>query len=338
MRSTWTKLLAVLLGLMLVAAACGDSDDDDAETEATTAEATEDTEAPTEDTEAPDEEAATGVLEFVPLDVGGPITQEALANGDIDVALLFTTEPNIAANGWVLLDDDLGLQQIENLIPAIRTDVVTPEIEAVLNAIAGPLTTAELTELNRQSQQDLIDSDEIAATWLEAQGLIPWSGDPVDGSIRIGSTNFYEQEILAELYAQSLESAGATVTRQFQLGTREVVAPALESGEIDLTPEYIGSYSNFLGAESVPSDADEAAAQLSDLLADRGVTVLDPAPAEDRNGIVVTQETADQYGLVNTSDLAGVPDVLTFGGPPECPERDFCLIGLTDVYGLTFQE
>ncbi|MEM8902182.1 MAG: glycine betaine ABC transporter substrate-binding protein [Actinomycetota bacterium] len=328
MRPTWTKLLALLLGLTLVAAACGDSDSDDGD-------------ADTEATEAAGDDggdADTGVLEFRALDAGGPITKEALSAGDIDVALLFTSDADIAVNGWVLLDDDQGLQQIENLTPAIRTEVLTPEIETVLDAVSAPLTTAELTELNRQSTQDLIDADEIAATWLESQGIIPWAGDPVDGSIRVGSTNFFEQEIVAELYAGALESAGMTVSRTFQLGAREVVAPALESGEIDLYPEYLGTYSVFAGAESVPSDAAEAADQLRGLLEDRGVTVLTPAPAEDRNGLVVTQETADTYGLSATSDLAGVTDVLTFGGPPECPDRDFCLIGLTEVYGLTFQE
>jgi osmoprotectant transport system substrate-binding protein len=121
------------------------------------------------------------------------------------------------------------------------------------------------------------------------------------------------------------------------MGAREVVAPALTSGEIDLYPEYIGTYTIFNDAEAtVPADAAEAAAQLRTIIEGAGVTVLDPAPAEDRNGIVVTADTAQEYGLSVTSDLAGVGDVFVFGGPPECPEREFCLIGLTETYGLTF--
>lgn len=279
----------------------------------------------------------TGILEFVPLDAGGPITKQALADGDIDVALLFTSDADIAANGWVLLDDDQGLQQIENLIPAIRTDAASPEVAAVLNAVSAPLTTAELTELNRQVTQDLLDPDEVAATWLADNGIVPWAGDPVEASLNVGSTNFFEQEIVAELYAQALESAGADISRTFQMGAREVVAPALSSGDIDLYPEYIGTYTVFNDSEAtVPADAAEAATQLRALIEGDGLTVLDPAPAEDRNGIVVTAETAQAYGLSVTSDLAGVPDVLVFGGPPECPEREFCLIGLTETYGLTF--
>ena len=339
-------LLAVLMAVGLIAAGCGDSDDDDAATATSAAPET----SGSETSAAPETTAGgasttvaaggeTGVFEFRPLDVGGALTKEALSAGDIDVALLFTSDADIAINDWVLLEDDQGLQQIENLTPAIRTEAVTPEIEALLNAVSEPLTTAELTELNRQVTQDLMEPADVAGAWLEAQGLLPWSGDPVDGSLTVGSTNFFEQEIVAELYSLALESAGATIERQFQLGAREIVAPALEAGEIDLYPEYLGSYTLFVdGTATVPSDPQAAAEQLRELLADRGVTVLEPAPAEDRNGLVVTRETADQFGLVTTSDLASVPEVLVLGGPPECPERDFCMIGLTDVYGLTFQQ
>jgi osmoprotectant transport system substrate-binding protein len=346
-------LLAVLAAIGLVAAGCGDSDDDGATATTIapgTSAAPETTAGGAETTAAPETTAGgtgttaaaggeTGVFEFRPLDVGGALTKEALSAGDIDVALLFTSDADIAVNDWVLLEDDQGLQQIENVTPAIRTEVVTPEIEAVLNAVSAPLTTAELTELNRQVTQDLLEPADVAGTWLEAQGLVPWSGDPVEGSLTVGSTNFFEQEIVAEMYSQALESAGASIDRQFQLGAREIVAPALESGDIDLTPEYLGSYTLFVdGTATVPPDPQAAAEQLRELLADRGVTVLEPAPAEDRNGLVVTRETADQFGLVTTTDLASVPEVLVLGGPPECPERDFCMIGLTEVYGLTFRQ
>ncbi len=310
--NSWKLFVALLVALSLIAAACGDDDDEG--------------------------DGAGGVLEFRPLDAGGSLTKEALSAGDIDVALLFTSDADIATNGWVLLDDDKGLQQIENLTPAIRQDANSAEIEAILDAIAAPLTTAELTELNRQVTQDLRDADDVAGEWLEKQGITPWSGDAVDDSLTVGSTNFFEQEIVAELYSLALESAGATIDRQFQLGARDVVGPALESGEIDLYPEYLGTYTLFVDGEaSVPSDPAAAATQLNELLADRGIEVLTPAPAEDRNGLVVTQETADTYSLSTTSDLANVEDTLSFGGPPECPERDFCAIGLAEVYGLTIE-
>lgn len=345
-KNRWKLIGAVLLAFALLAASCGDDDSsdtsddtaDDTTDETTTTAAGDDTGDDSGDDTAGDGGEATGVLEFRPLDAGGALTVEALSSGDIDVALLFTTDSSIATNGWVLLEDDMGLQQIENLAPVIRSDANTPEVEAVLDAVSAPLTTAELTELNRQVNEDLREPADVAADWLEAQGITPWDGDTTDASLAVGSTNFFEQEIVAELYAIALESAGATIDRKFQLGAREVVAPAIESGEIDLYPEYLGSYTIYVDdTATVPSDAAAAVEQLNELVADLGLVVLTAAPAEDRNGLVVTQETADQYGLVVTSDLADVPDVLQFGGPPECPEREFCAIGLTEVYGLTIE-
>ncbi len=345
LRKTLIRLIAGLFALALIAAACGDDDDGGDEGESTTTadadEMAEDEGDGEDDSMAEDEgqgEHSGVVNEFRPLDAGGTITKQALLAGDVDVALLFTSDADIAVNDWVLLEDDKKLQQIENLIPAIRTDATSEAIEAALNTVSAPLTTEELTELNRQNSVDGVPPDEIATTWLEGQGLLPYEGDAVDGDIVIGSTDFAETEIVAEIYAAVLEDAGASVERKFQLGSREVVAPALESGEIDLTPEYISSLAAFHDdTAEVPSDPAEAAEMLRGLLEDKGVTVLDPAPAEDRNGLVVTAETAETWGVSTTSELASLEEPFVLGGPPECPERPFCLIGLTEVYGLVFE-
>jgi osmoprotectant transport system substrate-binding protein len=282
--------------------------------------------------------ATGGVLTFKPLDAGGKLTKDALTKGDIQLGLIFTSDADIAVNKWVLLDDDMKLQQIENLTPAIRTSVKTDAIAKALNAVSKPLTTAELTELNRQQSQDKKDSDAIAKAWLTTQKLLPYTGDKVTGTVKVGSTNFGEQEIVAEMYAQVLESAGAKVERKFKLGSREVVEPALEKGDIDVYPEYLGTYTLFLDKNAtVLSDPVKAVAALNKLANPKGVSLLDPAPAEDRNGFVVTKATADKYKLVKMSDLKTVTDTLTFGGPPECLQRDFCAIGLTKTYGLTIK-
>src|SRR3990170_4022695 len=161
-------------------------------------------------------------------------------------------------------------------------------------------------------------------------------------TIVVGSTNFTEQEILGEIYAQALEAEGFPIERRFQLGSREVVEQAIESGDIGLYAEYLATVLTFLSKPDQPSadlrDVEAAHAELGTRFADRGVTVLDYAPAVDANAIVVTRATADRLGLVTTSDLAPHGAELSFGGPPECPERDFCLIGLKDVYGLEFKE
>ena len=155
-------------------------------------------------------------------------------------------------------------------------------------------------------------------------------------TITVGSANFSENALVAEIYAQVLEGEGYSVDRNLNVGARAVYAVALESGELDLVPEYVGTALSFLGG-SPTSDSDATAKELRDAWAGAGIAVLDPAEAQDKNGIVVRQDTADALGLSKISDLADHTD-LVFGGPPECPEREFCLIGLTDVYGLSFAE
>jgi osmoprotectant transport system substrate-binding protein len=159
----------------------------------------------------------------------------------------------------------------------------------------------------------------------------------IDGpTITIGSANFSENALVAEIYAQVLEGEGYSVDRNLNVGARDVYAVALESGELDLVPEYVGTALSFLGG-SPTSDSDATAQALRDAWAGAGIAVLEPAQAQDKNGIVVRQDTADALGLGKISDLADHTD-LVFGGPPECPEREFCMIGLTDVYGLNFAE
>lgn len=321
---TPTKVAAAILIAGLVATGCGGDDDSSSDTTAAAGGAT-------------TAVAQQATFEFVPLDSGGPLTKAALRQGDVQVALLFTSDADIADSNWVLLEDDEKLQPAENLIPAIRSDKVTPAIESALDAISDKLTTEELTTMNSKNSIDGDSPADVAKTWLGDNGLLPYKGDKVTGSLNIGSTNFAEQEIVAELYAQVLESAGASVSKKFQLGAREIVAPALAAGEIDLYPEYVGSYITFLdGNATVPTDSTEAAAALNKLLAGKGVEVLKPAEAEDKNGFVVTEETAKKYDLTTVSDLAAVTDALALGGPPECPQRPYCLIGLKDTYGLKF--
>jgi osmoprotectant transport system substrate-binding protein len=152
----------------------------------------------------------------------------------------------------------------------------------------------------------------------------------------VGSANFSENALVAEIYAQVLEDAGYPVERNLNVGNREVYAAALESGDLDLLPEYVGTMLSYLKGTPT-ADSEATADALRDAWAPNGIAVLDPAPAQDKNGIVVRQDTADALGLSKISDLADHTD-LVFGGPPECPEREFCMIGLEDVYGLSFAD
>lgn len=162
------------------------------------------------------------------------------------------------------------------------------------------------------------------------------SGTKEGPTITIGSANFGENALVAEIYAQVLETNGYTVERNLNIGNREIYNAAVVSGNLDLVPEYVGSA---LSAQGGTPTADSAATTqaLRDAWADKGVAVLDPAPAQTKNGIVVRPDTADALGLSKVSDLTAYTD-LVFGGPPECPVRQFCLIGLTEVYGLSFAD
>jgi osmoprotectant transport system substrate-binding protein len=159
-------------------------------------------------------------------------------------------------------------------------------------------------------------------------------------TVRVGSTNFTEQVIVAELYGQILEANGYRVERRLNLGSREIVAPAIESGQIDLYPEYLATYLVYLTKDKNSASSDAAATHrsLQKVLVGKHLTVLDFAPAVDTNGLVVTKETAEKHKLRRVSDLAPLGKQLVLGGPPECPQRPFCLPGLQATYGVRFKD
>jgi osmoprotectant transport system substrate-binding protein len=164
-------------------------------------------------------------------------------------------------------------------------------------------------------------------------------GGEEKGTLTVGGVAFAENQIVAEMYAQVLENNGYTVERQTGLESREVLQPAIQDGEVDLAPEYLSSLLLHLDEDAEPSsDPDETRSALEPLLEERGQTLLESSAADDTNAFVVTQETADQHGLATVSDLAPVAGDLTLGGPPECPERPFCIPGLRDTYGVEFGE
>lgn len=157
--------------------------------------------------------------------------------------------------------------------------------------------------------------------------------------IIVASFDFPESALLAELYAGILEADDYPVTRLINLGSRETVDPALLQGQVDLVPEYLGTALAFssLGRSNPSSNTRDMTKKLTAVLQPRGVSVAKPAEAQNRNGIVVTKETAERYGLVAISDLREEASGFIFGGPPECPERPLCLPGLKARYGLRFE-
>ncbi|TMF72353.1 MAG: ABC transporter substrate-binding protein [Chloroflexi bacterium] len=167
-------------------------------------------------------------------------------------------------------------------------------------------------------------------------------GTSTKPDVIVGSTNFYEQITLGELYSQILEANGYKVTRKFNLGARDIVYPALKTGQINILPEYLATLLAFVdkdGKIAKPTtDKNETLAGLKKALDPEGLTALEAADATDQNGFVVTKDTATSKSLKKLSDLQPVAPTMILGGPPECPQRPFCLLGLMSVYGLKFKD
>jgi osmoprotectant transport system substrate-binding protein len=163
------------------------------------------------------------------------------------------------------------------------------------------------------------------------------SGAPDSSSssdtITIGSAAFPENEIIAEIYAQALEAKGVKVEKKLNIGAREVYVKALQSGEIDLVPEYSGNLLTYFDAEATATSAEEVEEALDTALPE-GLEVLEAAAAEDKDSLNVTSEFAEANQLTTIADLKDV-DGLKLGANPEFKTRSYGIPGLESVYGIT---
>jgi osmoprotectant transport system substrate-binding protein len=156
-------------------------------------------------------------------------------------------------------------------------------------------------------------------------------------TVKVGSDGFDEAKIVAEAYAQVLEANGYTVNRDgIGLGARKVTDPALESGQIDLKPEYIGSGLAYYDPTKTTGDPAKNQAALQAILNGKGggITVLNYTPAADQNAFVVRKDTADQFHLTKMSDVAAVQSQLKLGLATDCPTNPVCAKALKDAYGI----
>ena len=158
-------------------------------------------------------------------------------------------------------------------------------------------------------------------------------GEPAGDTIVVGSQAYYSNEIIAEIYAQALESAGFDVKRQFNIGQRDAYMPEIESGAITLFPEYSGNLLQYFDENTEARTPDDVYAALQEALPEN-LTVLDQAEASDQDSYTVTAAFAEENELTTIADLANVTVPLTLGGPPELAERPYGPTGLADVYGV----
>jgi osmoprotectant transport system substrate-binding protein len=164
----------------------------------------------------------------------------------------------------------------------------------------------------------------------------PLGGGEISGdlkSIKVGSADFTESKIIAEIYAQALEAKGFEITRQFGIGSRETYIPAVQDHSIDLIPEYTGNLLQYFDKETEVTTPDEVVLGLLKALPG-DLSILYPSPAEDKDTVAVSEATAQRWNLTSIADLAAHSAEVKFGGPSEFLNRSEGLPGLKANYGL----
>lgn len=158
-------------------------------------------------------------------------------------------------------------------------------------------------------------------------------GDKGGDTIVVGSQAYYSNEIIAEIYAQGLEDAGFTVERKFNIGQRDAYMPEVESGNIDVFPEYTGNLLEFLDKEATATSPDDVFAALKDALPDE-LTALQFADASDQDTYTVLKSFADENELTTIADLSKLKEPATIGAAPEFEQRPYGPTGAKDAYGI----
>ncbi|MGE3285119.1 MAG: ABC transporter substrate-binding protein [Pseudonocardia sp.] len=188
----------------------------------------------------------------------------------------------------------------------------------------------------------------IAALLLAVTACGGGGGDPLSGGgstgaagadapIKIGSANFPENVLLAQIYGQALQAKGIAVDILPPIQSREAYFPGLKDGSIDLVPEYTGVLLQFLQPNATETSPDEVYAALQKAVP-APLIVLNRSEAEDKDAVVVTQAWATQNNVKTLEDLAPLCPTLVFGGPPEFQTRPDGIPGLQETYGCTFKE
>ena len=243
-----------------------------------------------------------------------------------------------AGTGLVVLKDDKQSQASDNITPVVNTKVAKAPLTTALNQVSAALTQDKLVALNKSVSVDRTAEADAAKTFVSSNNL----GNGLSGgsgSITVAAANFSESVTLANVYAQVLNKAGYKTSVK-EIGSRQLLEPALERNEVQVTPEYAASLTTFLSQNKTPTvtpsgNIDTTLSLLRPLATPVGLTVLNAAPANDQNAFAVSKATADAYGLTSLSQLASkCSNEITFGGPPECPQNHFCQPALASTYNL----
>ncbi|MGB3483624.1 MAG: ABC transporter substrate-binding protein [Mycobacterium sp.] len=164
----------------------------------------------------------------------------------------------------------------------------------------------------------------------------PLGGGQISGDLKtltVGSADFPESKIIAEIYAQALEANDFTISRQFGIGSRETYIPALQDFSINLVPEYTGNLLKYFDPEATATTPDDVELALYRALPG-AISMLTPSPAEDVDTLAVTSETAQRWNLETIADLAAHSAEVKLGAPSEFLNRTEGVPGLRQNYGL----
>ena len=253
-----------------------------------------------------------------------------------------STTKSSAGNELVVLADDQHLQTVDNIVPIVQAKIATPALEQALNSVTKVLTTDELLGLNKQADVERKTPANVAKGYVASKSL----GTGVtggSGKVVVGAANFSENQILANIFVDVLKAAGFDATVK-PVTSRDIYGPALEHGQLQVMPEYVGTLTEYFNKKANGADAKALASSdlqatltaLRGLAGKKGLKVLEPAQAADQNAFAVTKSFAEDNNLHTLSDLKSYKGKLVLGGPPECPTRPFCQVGLEKTYGLTF--
>ncbi|GHD20925.1 ABC transporter substrate-binding protein [Nocardiopsis kunsanensis] len=157
------------------------------------------------------------------------------------------------------------------------------------------------------------------------------------GTVVVGSADFPESTVLAEVYGRAMEARGVDVDYQLNIGSREVYYSQMEEGNLSVFPEYNGAILAYLDDDAPSGTSEETDAAVEEALPE-GLETLESSEAENKDSVTVTEEVAEEHGLESLTDLEGVAEDLVLGGPPEFETRHQGLVGLEEVYGVEFGE
>ena len=252
-------------------------------------------------------------FEFVaePMQMDPGLMYKAVADGAVDVIDAFATDGRIPAYDLLVLDDDKGFFPPYYAAPLVRAETLKehPEIEQILNRLAGGISDQAMQRLNYRVDEEGEKAADVAREFLTSEGLLSVDASPGDGSageVTIGSKHFTEQEVLGEMLAALIEcSSNIKVKRKLNLGGTMICFNALKAGDLDLYAEYTGTGLVNILKQDVISDPDAAYQAVKKAFAeDYDMVWLEPLGFNNTYTLTMRRDHALDFGIETISDLA----------------------------------